>query len=53
MSTFRRRLTARANKLVLGIDFSKQPDNEIWYIPVDGKKLGGVISLGVGAGSKV
>nr|DAN76848.1 MAG TPA: hypothetical protein [Caudoviricetes sp.] len=31
MSTFRRRLTARANKLVLGIDFSKQPDNELWY----------------------
>lgn len=25
----------------MGVDFSKQPDNEIWYIPVDGKKLGG------------
>ena len=39
MSTFRRRLTARANKLVLGIDFSKQPDNELWYITTDGQKF--------------
>ena len=39
MSTFRRRLTARANKLVLGIDFSKQPDNELWYITTDRQKV--------------
>ena len=38
MSIFRRRLTARASKLVLGIDFSKQPDNEVWYITRDNKK---------------
>lgn len=39
MSTYRRRLMARANKLVLGIDFSKQPDNELWYITTDGQKV--------------
>lgn len=39
MSTYRRRLTARANKLVLGIDFSKQPDNELWYITADEQKV--------------
>lgn len=39
MSTYRRRLTARANKLVLGIDFSKQPDNELWYITTDEQKV--------------
>lgn len=39
MSTYRRRLTARANKLVLGINFSKQPDNELWYITADGQKV--------------
>lgn len=38
MSNYRRRLAARANKLILGIDFSKQPDNELWYITTDGQK---------------
>lgn len=39
MSTFRRRLMTISEKYIFGIDFSKQPDNEIWYISVDGKKL--------------
>ena len=43
MSTYRRRLTARANKLVLGIDFSKQPDNELWYITTDGQKAKSIL----------
>ena len=29
MSSYRRRLAALVNKLICGIDFSKQPDNEI------------------------
>nr|DAK52722.1 MAG TPA: hypothetical protein [Caudoviricetes sp.] len=39
MSGYRRRLAAIVNKQIFGVDFSKQPDNEIWYIPVDGQKL--------------
>ena len=35
-----------ANKLICGVDLSKQPDNEIWYIPVDGQKLEGVNFIG-------
>ena len=27
-----------ANKLICGVDFSKQPDNELWYITTDGQK---------------
>lgn len=38
MSSYRRRLAAIANKLICGIDFSKQPDNELWYITTDGQK---------------
>lgn len=37
--SYRRYMLSRANKLIFGVDFSKQPDNEIWYIPVDGQKL--------------
>lgn len=29
--SYRRYMMSRANKLIFGIDFSKQPDNEIWY----------------------
>lgn len=29
--SYRRYMMSRANKLICGIDFSKQPDNEIWY----------------------
>lgn len=46
MSGYRRRLATIANKLIFGIDFSKQPDNEIWYISVDGQKLEGVSFIG-------
>ena len=46
MSTFRRRLMTISEKYIFGIDFSKQPDNEIWYISVDGKKIEGVSFIG-------
>ena len=39
MSSHRRRLAAIANKLICGVDFSKQPDNELWYITTDGQKV--------------
>lgn len=39
MSSYRRRLAAIANKLICGVDFSKQPDNELWYITLDGQKV--------------
>lgn len=41
MSTFRRRLMMQASRLILGIDFSQQPDNEIWYVTTDGRKTDG------------
>lgn len=44
--SYRRYMMSRANKLILGIDFSKQPDNEIWYISIDGQKLEGVNFIG-------
>lgn len=43
MSSYRRRLAAIANKLICGIDFSKQPDNEIWYITTDGQKAKSIL----------
>ena len=46
MSSYRRHLAAIANKLICGIDFSKQPDNEIWYISIDGQKLEGINLVG-------
>lgn len=46
MSSYRRRLAALVNKLICGIDFSKQPDNEIWYITIDGQKLEGFDFVG-------
>lgn len=39
MSIFRRKLMMLSEKYIMGIDFSKQPDNEIWYITTDGQKL--------------
>ncbi|WP_278996338.1 hypothetical protein [Prevotella disiens] len=39
MSSYRRRLAAIANKLICGVDLSKQPDNELWYITTDGQKV--------------
>lgn len=44
--SYRRYMMSRANKLICGIDFSKQPDNEIWYISVDGQKLESVNFIG-------
>lgn len=38
MSSYRRRLATIANRRILGIDFSRQPDNELWYITTDGEK---------------
>lgn len=46
MSTFRRRLMTISEKYIFGIDFSKQPDNEIWYISIDGQKLERVSFIG-------
>lgn len=39
MSSYRRGLAATANKQICGVDFSKQPNNEIWYITEEGKKI--------------
>lgn len=38
MSSYRRRLAALVNKLICGVDLSKQPDDELWYITTDGQK---------------
>lgn len=43
MSSYRRRLATIANKLICGIDFSKQPDNEFWYITTDGQKAKSIL----------
>ncbi len=37
--SYRYYMMSIVNKLIFGVDFSKQPDNEVWYIPVDGQKL--------------
>lgn len=39
MSGYRRRLAAIANKMICGVDFSKQPDNELWYVTINGQKI--------------
>lgn len=39
MSMFRRRLMMLSEKYIMGIDFSKQPDNELWYITADEQKV--------------
>ena len=39
MSSYRRRLAVIANKLICGVDFGRQPDNELWYITTDGQKV--------------
>lgn len=38
MSSYRRGLAAIANKQICGVDFSKQPNNEVWYITTNGEK---------------
>lgn len=37
--SYRYYMMSRANKLICGVDFSKQPDNELWYITLDGQKV--------------
>lgn len=37
MSKLRRRLMMQASRLIDGIDFSAQPDNEVWYVTADGQ----------------
>lgn len=37
MSLLRRRLMMQAGRLIDGIDFSAQPDNEVWYVTTDGQ----------------
>lgn len=44
--SYRYYMMSIANKLICGVDFSKQPDNEIWYISIDGQKLEGVNLIG-------
>ena len=44
--SYRYYMMSIVNKLIFGVDFSKQPDNEVWYIPVDGQKLEGVNLVG-------
>lgn len=39
MSSYRRRLEAIANKMICGVDFSKQPEEELWYVTTDGQKV--------------
>ena len=43
MSSYRRRLAVIANKLICGVDFSGQPENELWYITTDGQKAKSVL----------
>lgn len=44
--SYRYYMMSIVNKLICGVDFSKQPDNEIWYISIDGQKLEGVSFIG-------
>lgn len=37
--SYRYYMMSIANKLICGIDFSKQPENELWYITTDGQKV--------------
>lgn len=39
MSDYRRRLAAIANKMICGVDLSKQPEDEVWYIKSNGEKV--------------
>ena len=55
MSLLRRRLMMQASRLIDGIDFSAQPDNEMWYVTTDGLVCHNIEFLGWGtqAGLKV
>ena len=55
MSLLRRRLMMQASRLIDGIDFSAQPDNEVWYVTTDGLVCHNIDHMGWGtqAGLKV
>lgn len=55
MSKLRRRLMMQASRLIDGIDFSAQPNNEVWYVTTDGQVNHNIEFLGWGtqAGLKV
>lgn len=55
MSKLRRRLMMQASRLIDGIDFSAQPDNEVWYVTADGQVSHNIEHQGWGtqAGLKV
>lgn len=55
MSLLRRRLMMQASRLIDGIDFSAQPDNEVWYVTADGQVSHNIEQMGWGtqAGLKV
>ena len=55
MSLLRRRLMMQASRLIDGIDFSAQPDNEVWYVTTDGQVYHNIEQMGWGtqAGLKV
>ena len=49
MSKLRRRLRMQASRLIDGIDFSAQPDNEVWYVTADGQVSHNIEHQGWGA----
>lgn len=49
MSLLRRRLMMQADRLIDGIDFSAQPDNEVWYVTTDGLVCHNIDHMGWGA----
>lgn len=55
MSKLRRRLMMQASRLIDGIDFSAQPNNEVWYVTADGQVNHNIEQMGWGtqAGLKV
>lgn len=46
MSLLRRRLMMQASRLIDGIDFSAQPDNEVWYVTTDGQVCHNIEQMG-------
>lgn len=49
MSLLRRRLMIQTSRLIDGIDFSAQPDNEVWYVTTDGQVCHNIEFVGYGA----
>ena len=48
MSKLRRRLMMQASRLIDGIEFSAQPDNEVWYVTADGQVYHNIEQMGWG-----